>query len=267
MQTYDFIMLAVMGISVFIGLRKGFAWQVASIASIFVSYFVSRNFAGIVAGQIGGDPAWNKFLAMFILFFGSSLLIWILFGFVRNTIERWHLKSFDSQVGAAMGAAKGALLCIIITLFGVSLLGDSVRQSICTSRSGNYVAHALARLKGIVPPEIDRYIGPYVERFNNEMNVRQGGAGNSGLVANNPAPAFPNFGFNPGQLPGNPLSAPANTGTWQPPMEQIGNLFPVQPASSNASTWQGQLRQVDIGQAAGEIIDSLIRNNANRREP
>lgn len=267
MQTYDFIMLGVFGASVFFGLRKGFAWQVASISSIVVSYFVSRNFAGIVAEKIGGDPAWNKFLAMFILFFGSSLAIWMVFGVVRSTIERWHLKAFDSQVGAALGAAKGALLCIIITLFGVSLLGESVRQSICTSLSGNYVAHALARLKGIVPPEIDTYIGPYVERFNNEMNVRQGGLGTGGGVAGNPMAPVPDPGFNFGQLPAGFPSTQGNSGNWKPPLEQIGNLFPVQPSAPGANTWEGQLQRVNVGQQVGELLDSLLRNNGVRRNP
>ena len=101
MQFYDLVMLAVMGGSILFGLWKGLAWQIASVAAIVVSYFVARNLNGPVANMIGGDPAWNRFLAMFILFLGTSLAIWIVFGFVRSTIERLHLRSFDRAHGRA----------------------------------------------------------------------------------------------------------------------------------------------------------------------
>ena len=80
------------------------------------------QFRGTVAGFINTEPPWNTFIAMFILFIVTSLGIWIAFGFVKRWIEQWHLKTFDKQAGALLGALKGALLCIVITLFAVTLL-------------------------------------------------------------------------------------------------------------------------------------------------
>ena len=52
MQSYDFLMLAVViGCMVF-GAWKGMAWQVASLASIVVSYFAAVNFSGAIAPMI-----------------------------------------------------------------------------------------------------------------------------------------------------------------------------------------------------------------------
>ena len=128
MQFYDLIMLAVLGLAVFFGYWKGFAWQLASLTAIIVSYMVARNFNEPVAKMIGGDPSWNRFLAMFILFTGTSLLIWLGFGFVKGTIEKLHLKGFDRQFGAVLGFVKGFIICTLITLFAVSLLTSNMAR-------------------------------------------------------------------------------------------------------------------------------------------
>ena len=253
MQTYDLLMTAVMAGAILFGLWKGFAWQVASLASVVVSYIVARNFAGVVADRIGGDPAWNKFLAMFILFFGCSLAIWIAYGFIRSTIEQMHLKTFDRQVGGALGAFKGALLCIIITLFGVSLFGERACQMICTSRSGNYVAQALAKLHGVVPPEIREYIGPYVDHFNKEIIDHQDDL----PIAEQLEPE--NF-----QLPFTPPDSIPPGMTWSGNTEQVGKLEPANPIIGNQQRWTGQLERIDWGRAAGQALESII-DGQNRR--
>ncbi len=266
MQTYDLLMIAVFGGSILFGLWKGFAWQVASLASIIVSYMVARNFSGIVAGMIGGDPAWNRFLAMFILFFGCSLVIWILFGFVRGSIEQMHLRSFDRQLGTALGAVKGAVLCIIITLFSVSLLGENVCRTICTSRSGNYVAHALVRLHGIVPDEIRNFIGPYVDHFQREIIEHQ----NEVPATERPTPVpggfsqLPPPGSQVTRLPA-PWTGPAASGTLtNGGNESLGQLERAGHASSNGNSWNGVLREVDWGRAASEALDGFF-NGSNQR--
>src|SRR5262245_36460026 len=44
MQAYDVLMLIVLGLAIVWGAWKGLAWQIASIASIGVSYFVALHF-------------------------------------------------------------------------------------------------------------------------------------------------------------------------------------------------------------------------------
>ena len=67
MQTYDLIMLIVLGGATILGAWKGMAWQVASLASIGVSYFVAVQFYQPVAAHIGAAPPWNQALAMLLL--------------------------------------------------------------------------------------------------------------------------------------------------------------------------------------------------------
>lgn len=165
MQAYDVLMLIVLALAIVWGAWKGLVWQVASIASIVLSYFVALRFRQPLAGVIEATPPWNMFLAMLILFLGTGLVVWIGFNLISEFVERVRLKEFDRQLGALFGAAKGALLCILVTLFSVALLGDAQRQAICNSRSGYYIAVLLDRADLVIPRELHGVLAPYLDRL------------------------------------------------------------------------------------------------------
>ncbi len=171
--TYDFVMLAVFAGAILFGFWKGLAWQIASLAAIFVSYIVALNFRGTVANLIRTEAPWNGFIAMAILYLGTSLVIWIAFGVVRRNIERFQLKEFDRQSGALLGAVKGALLCMVITLFAVTIVpGDNARRAVMQSRSGNFIASTINRFSAVVPKEIHGVLAPYLDPYVNKFNER-----------------------------------------------------------------------------------------------
>ncbi len=169
MQAYDIIMLIVLAASTFLGFKKGLAWQIASLAAIIVSYVVAVQFRDVVATHIDTAPPWNTFLAMLILYIATSLVIWLAFQLIRGFIDRAKLKEFDQQLGAIFGLAKGAALCIIITLFAVTLLTDNLRQQIIDSHSGLYIARILDRANGVMPDELHEFLHPYLEQLEQRM--------------------------------------------------------------------------------------------------
>ena len=130
METYDIIMLVVLVGATLFGAIKGFAWQLASIASIVISYIVAYKYREPISESIQAEPPWDRFLAMLILYIGTSLLIWVAFRMVRGSIDRMKLKEFDRQIGALFGLGKGALYCTLITLFAVTLSGARVREAV-----------------------------------------------------------------------------------------------------------------------------------------
>ncbi len=173
METYDILMLIVLVAAAIFGAVKGFAWQLASIASIVVSYFVAYRFREPLSHSIVAEPPWNRFLAMLILFVGTSLVVWVAFNMVRRTIDRMKLKEFDRQIGALFGLLKGGLYCTLITLFAVTLMGDGIRQAIVASKSGRFIARHLDRSESVIPPEIHQFLHPYLERFDAEFEGSQ----------------------------------------------------------------------------------------------
>jgi membrane protein required for colicin V production len=175
MQAYDLIMLIVLATTTIFGAIKGFAWQLASLASIVVSYFVAYSCRNDVAKMINAQPPWNLFLAMLLLYFGSSLIIWMLFRLVSTSIDKIRLKEFDRHLGAGFGLLKGMALCLIITMFAMTLLGASQQQRIANSKSGLYMSRILANADGILPVEIKQIVGPYINDVGQRLQQSQSG--------------------------------------------------------------------------------------------
>ncbi len=241
MEVYDIVMLIVLVAAGIFGAVKGFAWQLASIASIAVSYFVAYRFREPLSQSIQAEPPWNRFLAMLILFIGTSLVIWVGFRMVSNSIDRLKLREFDRQIGALFGLAKGALYCTLITLFAVTLMGDRIRTAIVDSKSGNFIARTLDRTESVIPPEIHEVIRPYLERFDQRFNNAEIGASQGaipGAIPGSPPgtipglfPADPNGGQQP--FPGMPNLSPDQVESW---IDTASEMLPNQPPPQRPST-------------------------------
>ncbi len=128
MQTYDLLMLGVLVAATVFGFWKGMAWQIASLASLVVSYFASLQVWRAACAVVWAAGAVNKFVAMFAIYVGTSFIIWMLFRFVAGAIDKIRLESFDKQLGAMFGFAKGVLLCIGITFFAVTVVPAQARR-------------------------------------------------------------------------------------------------------------------------------------------
>lgn len=170
MQAYDLIMLVVLAMATIFGAIKGFAWQVASLASIVLSYLVAVNFRFDLAKVIQAAPPWNVFLAMLVLYVATSFVIWVGFRLLSGVIDQVRLKEFDRHMGAAFGLAKGLIYCLLITMFAMTLLGPKQQEAICHSRSGFYIASALDSATGVLPRELHDVVGPYLERLDHKLH-------------------------------------------------------------------------------------------------
>jgi membrane protein required for colicin V production len=176
MQTYDLIMLAVLAGAALFGYWKGLAWQVASLGSILLSYFVALNFRGLISSKLGLEPPLDTAVSMLILYVGSSLAVWIAFGFVSKSLKEMKLKDWDHQIGALVGAAKGVLFCMLITVFAMTLGPANWREIIPKSTSGRYIAAALTKTEALLPKDIHQSIAKYIEPVKSQLQSGQGDA-------------------------------------------------------------------------------------------
>ncbi len=94
--------------------------------------------------------------------------IWIGFRLVAGIIDRVRLKEFDRQLGALFGAAKGVLLCVLITFFAVSF-SNQASEMILVSRSGYYIAQLIDRAEAVMPDEIHHVLGPYLDKLDQKL--------------------------------------------------------------------------------------------------
>jgi membrane protein required for colicin V production len=172
MQTYDLIMIVLLIGATAWGAYKGLAWQIASLASLVVSYLVAFRFSEPLAPYLSHEAPLNRLLAMLLLYAASSLVIWLLFRFVAGFINRLRLQEFDRQMGAIIGAAKGVLLCLIVTFCAAMLTIDPLRTAILASHSGRYMAYALHRAPAIMPKEVEGVLGPFLKQLDEQLQKR-----------------------------------------------------------------------------------------------
>ncbi|QDT58435.1 Colicin V production protein [Stieleria bergensis] len=170
LAVYDYLMLGVLAVATIFGGIKGVIWQVASIASLVASSVVAIRYSGRLSESIRAEPPWDRYLATFILFVATSFVIWAMFMTLRAQIERWRMKSFDRQIGALVGLLQGVFVCILITLFSVTLLGDDVRESIVASPSGRLIATILHRNQQVLPPGLQEVLEPSLEKLQPEQS-------------------------------------------------------------------------------------------------
>lgn len=179
MQTYDIFMLAVLAGAALFGWWKGLAWQIASLGSILLSYFVALNFRGVIASKLGLQPPLDSAAAMLILYVGSSLAVWACFGFISKSLKEMKLKDWDHQIGALVGAAKGVLFCMLITVFAMTLGPNTWKETIPKSTSGRYIAAALTKTEALLPKDIHQAIAKYTDPVKSQLDA---GAGSGSLA-------------------------------------------------------------------------------------
>jgi membrane protein required for colicin V production len=167
-ELYDICMLVVLGGATVFGAWKGMAWQVASTASLVLSYLVALRFSEQLAPRFGDQAPLNRFIAMFVLYMATSLAIWLAFRMVAGVIDRVRLREFDRQMGALFGAAKGVLLCVAITFFAVTLSAKA-RTAVLESRSGYMIAQLLDRADGVMPRELHEVLDPYLNKLEQQL--------------------------------------------------------------------------------------------------
>ncbi|MEX1042616.1 MAG: CvpA family protein [Pirellulaceae bacterium] len=169
-NAYDLLMLAILVTAAVWGYFKGMAWQLASILSIFVSYFVAVQARETVSNALGLDPAWGKLAAMIGIYLATSLVIWFGFSLVRKSLETMELKDWDHQVGAGLGFVKGLAFCVLVTMCAVALTKDQRRQEIVGSRSGYFISRVIHNTHAVMPEEASKAVEPYIIRYQQRVS-------------------------------------------------------------------------------------------------
>lgn len=204
--------LLVLGILVFFTLRgaaKGVVWQLAGIAGIILCLVFSQGISATVGPYISIAPPLNHWVAMFAAYLFFSF---IAFGFARvlnDWIEKASLEYFNRHLGALFGFLKGAVLCIIMTYFVITL-SPKAREALQESKSGYYSAVIMHRLHPIIPDKLHDKVEEYIAMF----------------------------GFEPHSLADEEAHRAANGGKDMPPIIDLGGAigWPASPGTSGTQT-------------------------------
>lgn len=120
----DNIIIAVIAISVVIGLFRGFVPEVMSIVVWVAAVFLSWQYADVVAVRLEphlDSPALLVWLSRAITFAGVLITGGVTTSLVSLLVEKTGLSGTDRMLGMAFGFARGVLVVGVLVIFANAL--------------------------------------------------------------------------------------------------------------------------------------------------
>jgi membrane protein required for colicin V production len=156
----DWILLAIVAVSVLIGLWRGLVFEVLSLLGWVVAYVAAQLLAGTVAAHlpIGTPGSGVNHAAAFALTFIGVLIIWALAArLVRMLVGASPLSGLDRLLGALFGLLRGMLVLLAVTT--VVAMTPAARSPVWqASRGAAWSSALLQELKPLLPDAIAQHL-------------------------------------------------------------------------------------------------------------
>jgi membrane protein required for colicin V production len=156
----DWAWLALLAVSLLIGLWRGFVFECLSLAGWVAAWFAAQWAAPQLAPHLpigSGAPALNLAAAL-VLCFVLALLVWGLAArLVRMLIQASPLSIADRLLGGAFGALRAVVLGLAVA--AVVTLTPAAQSATWRASSGaRWLHQTLAALKPLLPEEWGRWL-------------------------------------------------------------------------------------------------------------
>lgn len=160
LHALDWAFLAVMAVSVVIGLVRGFVFECLSLAGWVVAWFAAQWAALVVVPFVplfSPESPLRLGLA-FVLAFVAALVVWALLArLIRMVLHATPLSIPDRLLGAAFGALRGVVLLLALATV-VALTPASQSQGWRASQGARWLGTTLVHLKPLLPDSVARLV-------------------------------------------------------------------------------------------------------------
>jgi membrane protein required for colicin V production len=155
---FDFSVLAILLVSLLLGLWRGLVYEVLSLAGWPVAFVLSRMYAGDIAPMMPLMQETMQLALAYAVVFVVALVAWgVLAWLLARLIKAVGLGWLDRSLGALFGALRGALVILaLVWLAGLTSIPD---QPFWRGAQTSRVAEEAALLtKGWLPDNIAQRI-------------------------------------------------------------------------------------------------------------
>ena len=156
----DLTLLAVLAVSVVVGMVRGFVFEVMSLVGWLVAWFGAQWAAPVAAPHIpvGAMGSATNHAAAFALCFVAALVVWsLLTRLLRLLIHATPLSIPDRLLGAGFGALRGGVLLLAVASV-VALTPAAQSATWRTSHSARWLTQALQLVKPLLPAQAVRWL-------------------------------------------------------------------------------------------------------------
>ncbi|MFM9427234.1 membrane protein required for colicin V production [Variovorax sp. GrIS 2.14] len=160
MALLDWIGIAVLVVSVLLGLMRGLVFEVISLAGWIAAFLCAQWFAGPVAdwlpiGEAGA--VWRYPVAFVLVFIAVAFAVGLVASLTRRMITAVGLRPVDRTLGAAFGLVRGAvaLMVVAVVVHLLALGGGALWKE---SRGAIVLDTALQGVKPVLPEKLASYL-------------------------------------------------------------------------------------------------------------
>ncbi len=158
--TIDWVLLAVLGLSLLVGLWRGLVFEVLSVLGWVAAFFLAQWFAPDVAALLPLSSASQsiRYAAAFVLTFIVAVFVaGLLASIVRKMVAAVGLRPVDRLLGGVFGLVRGLVLLLAVAVaISMTPLKDSLWWQ--ESTGAPVLSAALKGLKPALPEQFSRYL-------------------------------------------------------------------------------------------------------------
>lgn len=160
MTTLDWILLAIVALSLVIGVWRGLVFEVLSVLGWVASFFAAQYLAPQVADRLPvdsfGEPV--RYAAAFVLTFVVAVFAaGLLASLLRKLVSAAGLRPVDRMLGAAFGLVRGLVLLLVLTVV-VEMTALKTAPWWQQALAAPWLSATLAGLKPVLPQSFARYL-------------------------------------------------------------------------------------------------------------
>ena len=133
MNGLDITLLAIMAVSILLGVMSGLVIQLFNILILLLGIFLAGHLSGPLGGffaRAGWDEHTCRIVAFILIFLIIALGLRFAAFFLRGWVKKLRFGKWDRILGGAVGAVKGYLICVAIFLCAVQMESSSMVDSL-----------------------------------------------------------------------------------------------------------------------------------------
>ncbi|MEY4341598.1 MAG: hypothetical protein RL541_1102 [Pseudomonadota bacterium] len=160
LESLDWILLAVLGFSMLLGLMRGIVQEVLSLAGWVAAFYLAQYYAPSMAQWLPmqGSSEILRFAAGFVVVFVGVLIAQALItGVIKKMLSVVGLGLIDRLLGSLFGALRGIVILLAVTLLvGMTPMRES--EAWQQSQGSKWLRALLHVCKPALPADFGKYI-------------------------------------------------------------------------------------------------------------
>ena len=160
LSAVDWILLAVLGLSLLLGLWRGIVQELLSLVGWVAAFYVSQLYAPLAAAWLPmeGSSQMLRYAAGFVVVFVAVLVATVLVSFVvKKLVSAVGLGPLDRLLGSLFGLMRGVVILLAVTVFvGMTPMRDT--EAWKQAQGTQWLQQFLHVLKPVLPADFGKYL-------------------------------------------------------------------------------------------------------------